>query len=116
MVIKGPHQAKHDVVIQSSRPHKRQIFQFWRENQWLVVLVFLPLSLVLGYIGFYKFNQVTAGGRSLTDLLYLTLQLTTLESGAVSGPVSWELEVARLLVPLMTAYTAILAVAVIFRK
>ena len=116
MVIKGPHQVKHNVVTQSSRSPKRQIFQFWRENQWLVVLIFLPLSLVLGYIGFYKFNQATAGGRSLTDLLYLTLQLTTLESGAVSGPVSWELEVARLLVPLMTAYTAILAVAVIFRK
>ncbi len=116
MVIKGSRQSKHHIPKQPSNPHTRQMFQYWRDYQWQIVLTLLPLSLVLGYIGFYKFNQATEGGRSLTDLLYLTLQLTTLESGAVSGPVSWELEIARLLVPLMTAYTAILAVAVIFRK
>jgi hypothetical protein len=87
-----------------------------QDYQWQIVLVILISSLALGYIGFYKYSRSIGEVRSPTDLLYLTIQLTTLESGAVSGPVSWELEVARLLVPLVTAYTALLAAAVLFRR
>ena len=52
--------------------------------------------------------------RSPGDLLYLTLQLFVLESGAVVGPVGWELEVARFLAPAVAAYTAVLALALLF--
>jgi hypothetical protein len=44
------------------------------------------------------------------------LQLATLESGAVSGPIGWELEVARLLMPAVAAYTAVLTIATLFRQ
>ncbi|MGB3717141.1 MAG: NAD-binding protein, partial [Candidatus Promineifilaceae bacterium] len=72
--------------------------------------------LLLGYIGFAKYVRALDQPLSPSDVFYLTLQLITLESGDVSGPVSWELEVARLLVPVIAAYTAVLAAAVIFRK
>lgn len=88
----------------------------WQDYQWQIVLFALGVSLILGFIGFEKYTRAIGEQRSATDLIYLTLQLTTLESGAVSGPVSWELEVARLLVPLLAAYTAVLAAAVLFRK
>jgi hypothetical protein len=37
-------------------------------------------------------------------------------SGSVPGPVSWELQVARFLVPALAAYTALLALAMIFTQ
>jgi hypothetical protein len=90
--------------------------QIWRDYQWPLLLVLLAVSLLLGYVGFAKCAAATGVALSPPDILYLTLQLATLESGAVSGPVGWELEVARWLVPTVTAYTAILAAAVLFRK
>lgn len=101
---------------QLASPSILSLRKIWQEYQWQIVLVSLAVSLTLGYIGFDKYTRAIGEPRSITDLLYLTLQLTTLESGAVSGPVSWELEVARLLVPMLTAYTAVLAAAVLFRK
>lgn len=101
---------------QFKSPKLYRLRQIWREYQWQLSLILLAFSLILGYIGFSKYTRAIGEQLSPTDLLYLTLQLATLESGAVSGPVSWELEIARLLVPLTTAFTAILGIAVLFRK
>lgn len=49
------------------------------------------------------------------DILYVTLQLAMLDSGAVTGPLNWELEMARWLVPIVAAWTAVLAAATLFR-
>ena len=86
------------------------------EYQWQIVLVVFAFSFILGYIGFFQYTNALGRSYSKTDLFYLTLQLAILESGAVSGPVSWNLEMARLLLPLITAYTAILAGAALFRN
>ena len=68
----------------------------------------------MGYLGFLRYG--TAGGevRSPLDLLYLTAQLFTLESGAVKPPVPWQLELARVLAPLATATALLAAMARIF--
>lgn len=50
------------------------------------------------------------------DIIYLTLQLFVFESGSVTGPVPWALEIARLLLPALAAYTAIKALTVIFKQ
>ncbi len=72
------------------------------------------MTLCLGYVGFAKHFAAVGQVRSSLDLLYLTLQLFPLQSGAVPPPISWELEVARLLAPAVAAYTAVQALAVIF--
>jgi hypothetical protein len=90
--------------------------RFLRNYQWPVILTLLGVSLLLGYIGFDKYLRSLAEPSSTLDILYLTIQLATLESGSISGPLSWELEVARWMVPFLTAYTAVLAVATIFRR
>jgi hypothetical protein len=72
--------------------------------------------LVLGYVGFAHHFAALGERRSPADLLYLTLQLFTIESGAVSDPVGWPLEVARWLAPAVTAYTALQTLALIFRE
>ncbi len=52
--------------------------------------------------------------RTLLDNLYLTLGLISLNTGAVPPPITWELQVARFLVPAVTAYTAFLAFTTVF--
>jgi len=46
----------------------------------------------------------------------MTLQLFTLESGSVKGPISWELELARWLSPVVAAYTVVNAIGFVFRE
>ncbi|MGC8786938.1 MAG: NAD(P)-binding protein [Anaerolineae bacterium] len=92
----------------------RRILREWYEHQWFVVLGLWLGTLCLGYVGFAKHFAALNQGRSPLDLLYLTLQLFPLQSGAVPPPVSWELEVARLLAPTVAAYTAVQALAVVF--
>jgi hypothetical protein len=81
-----------------------------------MILTLLGLSLLLGYIGFDKHLRAQGDPSSTLDILYRTIQLATLESGSISGPISWELEIARWMVPFLTAYTAVLAVATLFRR
>jgi hypothetical protein len=103
--------------LPATTPARRRRWQrFWQEYQWPVVAIFLLGSLMLGYAGFAKYATATGQTLAPPDILYLTLQLAVFESGAVSGPVSWELEVARWLVPAFTAYTALLAAASLFRQ
>ena len=91
-----------------------QIGQWWRKHQWLVIG---GLWLVMGILGFWGFARHFAAldqPRSFGDLLYLTIQLFVLESGAVEGPVGWELQIARFLAPAVAASTAVLAFALLF--
>ena len=73
-------------------------------------------TLVLGYIGFQK-HFITIGQEySPGDIFYRSLQLFALEAGAVTGYVSWELQIARLLAPITAAYIAMRALSLIFRE
>ena len=94
----------------------KRIHPLWQEYQWPVVGILGLASIGLGYIGFSKYFVALGEIRSGWDILYLSLQLLTLESGSIHGPVSWELEVARLLAPALVAYTAIKALVAIFHE
>lgn len=102
------------------RRHRLRIFRrkyirpWWKDHQWKVIGGIALLAFVLGYIGFNKHFIAVGETRSPWDILYRTIQLLVLESGAVSGPVSWELELARLLLPAIAAYAAVRALIVIF--
>jgi len=74
------------------------------------------LSLLLGYIGFTRYTLAMGHARAPLDNFYLALQLFTLESGAVPGPLPPELQVARLLAPTALAYTAVKALLVVFHE
>jgi len=91
-----------------------RIGRWWRQYQWFVIGGAWLVVGILGYIGFAKHFAALGQSRSPGDLLYLTLQLFVLESGAVVGPVGWQLEVARFLAPAVAAYTAVLALALLF--
>jgi len=85
-----------------SRPLHRRIA--WR---WVIVGALATLTLVLGMIGFAEHFHGRDEPRSRWDIFYLTLQLFTLESGAVEGLIGWQLEVARFLAPVVAAYAIV---------
>ncbi len=78
--------------------------QIRRLIPWILALFLGALSLTLGYRGFDEHFDATGIEKSRLDLLYLDWQLFTMESGAVDGFVPIELEVARILSPLLSAW------------
>ena len=88
----------------------------WAEYQWILLGAAWLAGLVLGYAGFAQHAAAMGEQASPLDLIYLTLQLIPMNSGTVSHPVPWELEVARLLMPILAAYTAIKALTSVFRQ
>ena len=101
-------------LFRSRKTPWKRITEFYYDNQWLLIGVAWITAFLLGVIGFGKYFSAVGEHRSFFDLLYLALQLFTLESGAVTGPSIWELEVARLLAPVVAVYTAIQAVFLLF--
>ena len=90
--------------------------RWWSDYHWPILLVLGLVTLLMGLIGFTKNGISTGEERTFLDNLYLTLGLLSMNSGSVPGPVSWELQVARFLVPALAAYTALLAVAMVFTQ
>lgn len=89
---------------------------WWQSYQWPVIGMIALIAIALGYIGFNKYFIALGESRSPFDIFYFTLQLFVMESGSISSPLSWELEVARWLAPTVAAYTFVRAIAVIFHE
>lgn len=91
----------------------------WRQRKarliaWWVAIGSLGIAaFVFGYWGFTK--QLGADYRP-TDLVYLTTQLFTFESGAVDPPAPWQLEIARFLAPLTMASAIVRVIVSLLRN
>ncbi|HSL94274.1 MAG TPA: NAD(P)-binding protein, partial [Bacillota bacterium] len=94
----------------------KSMHQLWHETRWIVLGLIWLASLYLGFRGFRQFAAQNGLPLATADLLYLTLQLVGLESGAVQGVSNWALNVARFLLPLLTAITALQAIKMLFRE
>ena len=90
--------------------------RLWTEMNWFLILIVGLGGLLLGQIGFTKNGFATGETRTFLDNLYLTLGLLSMNTGSVPPPVSWELQVARFLVPAVAAYTALMALAIVFNE
>lgn len=93
-----------------------RLFALVKKYQWPILGGLWIGALILGFIGFSGY--FSAAGEKVTspDVLYFTLQLFTLESGGVTGPLPWELQAARLLAPAAAVYSAISALGLVFRE
>ena len=85
------------------------------EYEWGFVCLLALVALGLGGVGFSLYFSSLGEPRSLLDVFYLSLQLFTVESGSLAGPVPIELEVARLLAPSVLGYTAVKGLLILFR-
>jgi len=90
--------------------------RFWSRIRWPLVALAALVAFGFGFVGFTEFFLTIREPRSPWDVFYLTLQLFTLESGSISGPVPWQLQVARLLAPVVAGFAAFGALAVLFRE
>jgi Trk K+ transport system NAD-binding subunit len=81
---------------------------------WELVGTLAAVALGLGAWGFHLHHAAVGQRSTWSDAIYLSLQLFTMNSGAVGGSVEWQLEVARFLAPLATAGAAARALAVFF--
>lgn len=95
------------------RDRKRRLLN---ELEWILIGLAWILGLALGYAGFRLYFQQAGVRISFLDLMYFTVQLVLVESGGVTAPVPWQLEVARFTLPLLAAYTAIKTLALVFLK
>jgi len=87
-----------------------------KDYLWVLLVILWIGALVLGYVGLLKAARTMGEKLTPFDLIYRNLQLVMLESGAVPGPVPWELEIARFALPILAAYTAVQALAILFRE
>jgi len=95
---------------------RRDLQPWWRDYQWVLLALAWLVALYLGYVGFSRYTSARGEPASWLDLLYITLQLASLESGAVSPPIPLQLQIARWLLPALTLYTAARAIAGLFHE
>ncbi|MCU0521471.1 MAG: RyR domain-containing protein [Anaerolineae bacterium] len=87
-----------------------------RRALWLAIGALWVAGLGLGYSGFVDNARSLNRAATPLDIAYKTLQLVTIESGAPSeGQITWALNTARFLIPLLAAWTAIRALLSLFR-
>jgi hypothetical protein len=95
---------------------RRGLRRWWHSVRWLVLGGFWLLALALGYSGFEEYYASSGEARSPLSLLYLSLQLFPMQSGALVDPLVWQLELARWLAPGVATFTAVQAFALFFRE
>jgi hypothetical protein len=85
-------------------------FRWWSlAGLWLAVLV-------IGISGFVEQGSAEGIDRTFLDNLYLTLQMATLNYDGSSGPMNWQVQLARFVVPILAASTVLQSASVVFRR
>jgi len=84
--------------------------------RWWTLAVLWLVILVIGITGFVKQGSAEGIDRTFLDNLYLTLQLATLDYSGSSGPMNWQLQLARFVVPILAASTVLQSATLVFRR
>jgi len=76
---------------------------------WVLILVLWICFLYLGYIGWVQYEVLNKQANDIALDIYLTIQLVSMNSGAVAQPIPLTLNIARFALPVLTLLTAIKA-------
>lgn len=90
--------------------------RLWIEIRWILLGLLWLVGLGLGIVGVARYSNDNGLGWTFSDVLYSTLQLIVLELGSIEGRINWMLEMARFLLPGLTAFTALQALMHLFRE
>lgn len=87
--------------------------RWWYDYEWPVIGVFALAAVVLGVVGFRLQLLEEKQPVEWVDLIFKSIQLFVLQISA-DPPMPWQLNVARILAPLVAAYTALQALGELF--
>ncbi len=96
--------------------YRKHLSLLWRKSEWPIVVLAASTAFVLGAVGFSEHSASADESHTLLDIVYLTIQLFVLQSGAVTPSLPWQLEIARFLAPAIAGYTAARALAQALRR
>ncbi len=82
--------------------------RWWYDYEWPVIGAIALVVVGLGCVGFQLQLQREDKPTELLDLIFKSCQLFVLQI-SVDPPMPWQLNAARLLAPLVAAYTALQA-------
>lgn len=85
-------------------------------KRWFLLAMLWVAMLVIGITGFIKQGNADGVDRGAFDNLYLTLQLATIDYDGSSGPMNWQLQLSRFVVPILAASTILQTASVVFRE
>lgn len=85
-------------------------------KRWFILAILWTAVMVIGITGFVKQGSADGVDRGFLDNLYLTFQLGTLDYDGSSGPMNWQVQLARFVVPLLAAGTILQTASVVFRE
>lgn len=104
--------------MQSSSKKTQEISfgQRIQNNQWFILISITIVAFLLGYVGFHRSFQSASMETTPFDLIYLSIQLFVLQSGAVVPVTGWELQVARFLAPAVTFFSLFLFLFILFQE
>lgn len=95
----------------------RRAVDIWRANRWYILSAVALLAMALGIWGITEHHHATTGtGLPFTTRLYKSLKLFSLGADELSGPIPWQLEVARFLAPLVVFTTIVGAVVAALQR
>jgi hypothetical protein len=86
---------------------------WWYDYEWPVIGIFALTAVVLGVVGFRLQFLTDKKPVEWVDLIFKSFQLFVLQI-SVDPPMPWQLNAARVLAPLVAAYTALQALAELF--
>ncbi len=95
---------------------RKGLSPIWHDIEWPLVGGVWAFALILGYAGFSRHSLAVGEASTVADTFYRALQLIVLQSGDVAGPLPWQLQVSRFLMPAVAGYAAIQALLAIFRE
>ena len=97
---------------------RARVFRVLEDSQWWFIGGAAVTAFVLGLVGFRAYQHATGGPTGFWDVAYRSLQLFTLESGALTegDSIPPSLQVARFLAPLVMAGAVVRAVVSLFRE
>jgi len=94
---------------------RAKITSLWRDYRWIILGLLWLTAFGLSYNGFHIHLSSLQEPHTPLDLIFLTIQLFTLNEGALLGEKNIQIEIARFLAPSIAAYTVFQTLAVVFR-
>ena len=102
-----------DTEVARTSDLRRRLRSGWRDARPFVLMALTLVTVALGLWGFERAAATRDG--DVLDQLYRTTQLFGFGAGDQPPPVPWQLQVARVLAPLLVGYAAIRGLLALFR-